>query len=82
MTSAPLAPSDDPLQSVGRTDREHDRDGFPHDLFTELRRHGSVFRHPRAKRPAQREGVEFWLVVGPDQNGAATPIRLPRRLAA
>jgi cytochrome P450 len=60
----PLAESTDRLLGVDLTEPELYRNGFPHELFTELRRHGSVFRHPRAFVPSQPDGVEFWAVIG------------------
>jgi cytochrome P450 len=54
----------DRLLAVDLTEPELHRNGFPHDLFVELRRHGAVFRHPRAYVPSAREGVEFWAVIG------------------
>ncbi len=44
---------------------EHDlyRDGFPHDLFTDLRARGAVLRHPPAHLERSAEPVEFWVVV-------------------
>ena len=56
--------------AVDLTEPELYRNGFPHNLFVELREQGSVFRHPRASIPNQSEGVEFWAVIGPVRRAA------------
>ena len=60
----PLVDPSEPLLAVDLTEPELYRNGFPHELFAELRRRGSVFRHPLASVPDQPEGVEFWAVIG------------------
>ena len=52
-----------PVLDVDLTDHELYRQGFPHDVFTDLRARGAVLHHP--KTPLQRtpDGVEFWVVV-------------------
>ncbi len=48
---------------VDLTDRSLYRHGFPHELFTDLRAHAGVLRHPRAVLERSPDGVEFWSVV-------------------
>lgn len=54
----------DRLLTVNLLEPELYREGFPHELFAKLRRHGSVFRHHRAYVPSAPGGVEFWAVIG------------------
>jgi cytochrome P450 len=48
---------------VDLTDHELYRQGFPHEVFTDLRARGAVLRHPRVALERTPEGVEFWVVV-------------------
>lgn len=48
---------------IDLTDRALYRDGFPHELFTDLRARGAVLRHPHAVLERTPEGLEFWVVV-------------------
>jgi cytochrome P450 len=45
------------------TDPELYRDGFPHELFGELRARGGVLRHPAVPMARAPEGVPFWAVL-------------------
>ena len=54
------------------TDTSLYRDGFPHELFTELRAQGAVLRHPRVTLPRSPHGVEFWSVLGHPEVQAAS----------
>jgi cytochrome P450 len=40
------------------------REGWPHELYAELRRVGPVLWHPRTHVPAFDTDVEFWAVIG------------------
>jgi cytochrome P450 len=53
-----------PLLGVDLTRHELYRNGFPHELFRELRDEHPVWRHPRAELTRCREGIEFWAVLG------------------
>jgi cytochrome P450 len=48
---------------VDLTQHELYRQGFPHELFTDLRAQGAVLHHPRTVLERSPEGVEFWVVV-------------------
>ena len=45
------------------TDPELYRQGFPHELFTELRAHAAVLHHRRVPMARAPEGVSFWAVL-------------------
>ena len=49
---------------IDLTDSELYRNGFPHELFVELRRMGSVLRHPSVAMARAPEGYAFWAVIG------------------
>jgi cytochrome P450 len=49
---------------IDLTDRALYRNGFPHDVFTELRARGAVLRHPPVRLERSPEPVEFWVVLG------------------
>jgi len=53
----------DDVLHVDLTDTSLYRGGFPHDLFTELRKQGRVLRHPRVAVPQFDTEIEFWAVV-------------------
>jgi cytochrome P450 len=53
-----------PVLDVDLTVHDLYRDGFPHDLFRELRDEHPVWRHPRATLSRSPEGIEFWVVLG------------------
>ncbi len=46
------------------TDPSLYRDGFPHDLFTELRRRGPVLRHATVPMARAPQGFGFWAIIG------------------
>jgi cytochrome P450 len=48
---------------VDVTERSLYRNGFPHELFTELRARGAVLRHPKAVLERAPEGMDFWVVT-------------------
>ena len=48
---------------VDVTDRSLYRNGFPHELFTELRARGAVLRHPKVVLERAPEGMDFWVVT-------------------
>jgi cytochrome P450 len=48
---------------VDLTDHELYRQGFPHDVFTELRARGAVLQHPKTRLERAPDGVEFWVVT-------------------
>ena len=52
------------LESIDLTDPELYRDGWPHELYRDLRRAGSVLAHPKVYVPAFDADVEFWAVIG------------------
>jgi cytochrome P450 len=37
--------------------------GFPHELFTQLRRHSPIFRHPAAEFGSRGRSEEFWVLL-------------------
>jgi cytochrome P450 len=45
------------------TDHQLYRNGFPHDLFVELRARGPVLRHRRVALERVPQGREFWVVL-------------------
>jgi cytochrome P450 len=45
------------------TDPELYRNGFPHELFVELRAQGAVLRHPKVALERAPDGIEFWAVL-------------------
>ncbi|WP_406813411.1 cytochrome P450 [Mycobacterium sp. M23085] len=45
------------------TDTDLYRNGFPHEVFSELRRRGKIFRHPRVRVERFDTEIEFWAVV-------------------
>ena len=45
------------------TDPELYRNGFPHELFIELRAQGAVLRHPKVALERAPDGIEFWAVL-------------------
>jgi cholest-4-en-3-one 26-monooxygenase len=49
--------------STDLTDPSLYRRGFPHELFTDLRRQGKVLRHPKVTVPPFDQEIEFWAVV-------------------
>ncbi len=51
------------MLDVDLTEHELYRQGFPHDVFTDLRARGAVLHHPRTPVPRTPEGVEFWVVT-------------------
>jgi cytochrome P450 len=53
-----------PVLDVDLTVHDLYRDGFPHELFHELRDEHPVWRHPRATLTRSPEGIEFWVVLG------------------
>jgi cytochrome P450 len=53
----------DDVLHVDLTDTSLYRNGFPHDLFTALRRQGNVLRHPRVAIPQFDTEIEFWAVL-------------------
>jgi cholest-4-en-3-one 26-monooxygenase len=52
-----------PVLDVDLTDRELYRQGFPHEVFTDLRARGAVLHHPKTPLDRTPEGVEFWVVT-------------------
>jgi cytochrome P450 len=48
---------------VDLTDHELYRQGFPHDVFTDLRGRGAVLHHPKTPLERTPDGVEFWVVT-------------------
>jgi cytochrome P450 len=48
---------------IDLTDPQLYADGFPHDVFTELRRAGAVHRHPAVEGRPSIPSVPFWSVV-------------------
>ncbi|MDG5481192.1 cytochrome P450 [Mycolicibacterium gadium] len=48
---------------VDLTDPQLYKDGFPHDIFTELRRNGPVHRHPAVEGRPGIPSIPFWAVV-------------------
>lgn len=50
--------------TIDLLDPELYRDGWPHDLYADLRRSGPVLWHPNVRVPAFGEDVEFWAVIG------------------
>lgn len=50
--------------AVDLTDCELYREGFPHELFRELRRQGPVLRHATVPMARAPEGFGFWVVLG------------------
>ncbi|HZP30270.1 MAG TPA: cytochrome P450, partial [Acidimicrobiia bacterium] len=53
--------------AVDLTDATLYREGFPHELFAELRRAGAVHRHPAVAAPPLGVELEFWSVVRHDE---------------
>ena len=51
------------MVDVDLTDAALYRHGFPHDLFTELRRRGPVLRHGSAEVAGRGETGEFWVLL-------------------
>jgi cytochrome P450 len=49
--------------TVDLTDPELYRQGFPHELFTDLRAEGAVLHHPAVPMANASEGVPFWAVL-------------------
>jgi cytochrome P450 len=49
--------------TVDLTDPELYRQGFPHELFTELRAEGAVLHHPAVPMANAPDGVPFWAVL-------------------
>ena len=45
------------------TNPELYRQGFPHQIFADLRAQGAVFRHPKVSFDSKPEGLEFWALV-------------------
>ena len=52
------------LLDIDLTAHDLYRDGFPHELFGELRDDHSVWRHRRTELARSPEGIEFWAVLG------------------
>jgi hypothetical protein len=44
---------------VDLTDHELYRQGFPHEVFTDLREQGAVLHHPKTPLARTPDGVEF-----------------------
>jgi cytochrome P450 len=55
------------VDALDLTDPSLYRDGFPHGLFTELRRAGGVHHHPTVVTPDRQTELDFWSVVGHDE---------------
>ena len=53
-----------PVLDVDLTRHDLYRDGFPHQLFRELREEHPVWRHPRTELTRSPDGIEFWVVLG------------------
>ena len=56
--------TDAPVLDVDLTVHELYREGFPNELFGELRDEHPVWRHPRATLTRSPDGIEFWVVLG------------------
>ena len=52
------------LLDIDLTAHDLYRDGFPHELFGELRDDHSVWRHRHTELARSPEGIEFWAVLG------------------
>jgi cytochrome P450 len=48
---------------VDLTDLDLYRNGFPHELFVDLRARGAVVRHPEVVLERAPDGMEFWCVL-------------------
>lgn len=48
---------------VDLTDLDLYRNGFPHELFVDLRARGAVLRHPEVPLERAPDGMEFWCVL-------------------
>ena len=55
------------VDALDLTDPALYHDGFPHELFTELRRAGGVHHHPVVVAPYLETELAFWSVVGHDE---------------
>jgi cytochrome P450 len=55
------------VEAIDLTDPSLYRDGFPHALFTDLRRAGGVHRHRTVYVERERVDLDFWSVVGHDE---------------
>jgi cytochrome P450 len=56
--------SNAPVLDVDLTTHAIYREGFPHELFRDLRDEHPVWRHPRAELMRTPGGLEFWAVLG------------------